>query len=85
METPPECLLCWLCRSVLPEMYATASATLRAAGYEHYELSNYALPGHRCRHNMVYWSGAPFHAFGLGAASYISGRRVSRPRQMKAY
>mmetsp|Transcript_8544 Transcript_8544/g.24527 ORF Transcript_8544/g.24527 Transcript_8544/m.24527 type:complete len:480 (-) Transcript_8544:168-1607(-) len=67
------------------EMYGEVSTFLRAAGYEHYELSNYALPGHRCRHNMVYWTGESFHAFGLGAASYIGGRRFSRPRKMLQY
>ena len=55
------------------------------AGYEHYEVSNYALPGHRCRHNEVYWRNEPYHAFGLGAASYLDHRRFSRPRQMAAY
>ena len=55
------------------------------AGYEHYEVSNYALPRHRCRHNEVYWRNEPYHAFGLGAASYLHHRRFSRPRQMAAY
>lgn len=40
----------------------------------------------RSRHNGVYWAGdAPYYAFGLGAASYLGGRRFSRPRQMGAY
>ena len=56
------------------------------AGYEHYELSNYALPGHQCRHNLTYWSGSrPFYGFGLGAASCLEGRRASRPRTMDRY
>lgn len=56
------------------------------AGYEHYELSNYALPGHQCRHNLVYWSGSrPFYGFGLGAASCLAGRRATRPRAMHQY
>ena len=67
------------------EMYRLASRTLRGAGFEHYEVSSYARPGHRCRHNQVYWSGEPFWAFGLGAASFVGGRRVTRPRKMKGY
>ena len=67
------------------DMYSEASSVLRAAGYEHYELSNYALPGHRCRHNMTYWTGGEFYAFGLGASSYLGGRRFARPRKMAAY
>lgn len=39
----------------------------------------------RCQHNQVYWGGAAYHAFGLGAASYIRQRRFSRPRSMAAY
>ncbi|KAI3430406.1 hypothetical protein D9Q98_005001 [Chlorella vulgaris] len=66
-------------------MYCQASSTLRAAGLEHYELSNYARLGHRCRHNMVYWQGLPFYALGLGSASYLQGRRFSRPKRLNAY
>ncbi|KAG2442811.1 hypothetical protein HXX76_002890 [Chlamydomonas incerta] len=67
------------------EMYGTASRLLTAAGFEHYEVSNYAKPGHRCAHNQVYWRGLPYYAFGLGAASYLRGRRFSRPARMSAY
>ncbi|CAL8464114.1 g3649 [Coccomyxa elongata] len=68
------------------DMYRTASSVLRGAGYEHYEVSNYARPGHRCKHNEVYWRGdEPYYAFGLGAASYLHSCRFSRPRQMAAY
>ncbi|GIL72807.1 hypothetical protein Vretimale_4490 [Volvox reticuliferus] len=67
------------------EMYGEASELLRAAGYEHYEVSNYARPGHRCAHNQVYWRGLPYYAFGLGAASYLAGRRFSRPTRMREY
>ncbi|KAF8067246.1 hemW [Scenedesmus sp. PABB004] len=66
-------------------MFELASSLLTAAGYEHYEISNYARPGHRSRHNQVYWACRPYHAFGLGAASYTGGRRLSRPRGMAAY
>lgn len=67
------------------DMYEEASSVLRAAGYEHYELSNYAQPGHRCRHNMAYWEQKPYYAFGVGAASYLDGRRLSRPKSMQQY
>ncbi|KAK9868242.1 hypothetical protein WJX84_003734 [Apatococcus fuscideae] len=67
------------------QMYKLASELLVDAGYEHYEVSSYALPGHRCRHNQVYWSTAPFYAFGMSAASYLGRRRITRPRSLKAY
>jgi coproporphyrinogen III oxidase-like Fe-S oxidoreductase len=49
------------------------------------QISNYAKPGHRSRHNQVYWKCQPYYAFGLGAASYTRGRRFSRPRGMQEY
>lgn len=71
-------------------MYAMASAMFRGAGYDHYELSSYALRrgehiDHRCLHNGVYWDGAGYYGFGMGAASYIGGVRVVRPRRLNAY
>jgi len=70
-------------------MYGMASGMLRGAGYGHYELSSYALrePGkdHRCVHNGVYWDGGGYYAFGMGAASYVGGVRVVRPRTLRGY
>jgi putative oxygen-independent coproporphyrinogen III oxidase len=60
-------------------------AELRAAGYGHYEISNYALPGHACRHNRVYWSGAGWWGFGMGATSAPWGERLARPRSRAGY
>lgn len=57
------------------DMYALAIDCLIAAGFEHYEVSNFARPGHRCRHNEVYWAGAEYFAAGPGAARYVAGRR----------
>jgi len=67
------------------DMYADASLLLTRAGYEHYEVSNYATPGHRSRHNQQYWRLRQYYAFGVGAASYLAGRRYSRPKGLQAY
>lgn len=57
------------------DMYAVAIDTLTAAGFEHYEVSNFARLGHRCRHNEVYWAAKSYYAAGPGAARYVDGRR----------
>ncbi|KST65905.1 radical SAM family heme chaperone HemW [Mastigocoleus testarum] len=67
------------------KMYRMAQNTLTDAGYEHYEISNYARSGHQCRHNRVYWENRPYYAFGMGAASYVEGKRFTRPRKTKEY
>jgi len=66
-------------------MYRLASQQLRAAGYQHYEISNYAQPGYQCRHNRVYWENRPFYGFGMGATSYLQGERLARPRKTREY
>jgi oxygen-independent coproporphyrinogen-3 oxidase len=58
---------------------------LAAAGYGHYEISNYALPGHASRHNRVYWSGAGWWGFGMGATAAPWGLREARPRTREGY
>jgi oxygen-independent coproporphyrinogen-3 oxidase len=50
---------------------------LARAGYEHYEISNWALPGHRCRHNLTYWECREYLALGAGAHSYVNGIRFA--------
>lgn len=67
------------------EMYRMAQRLLTEAGYEHYEISNYAKPGYQCRHNRVYWENRPFYGFGMGATSYVQGDRVARPRKTGEY
>jgi oxygen-independent coproporphyrinogen-3 oxidase len=67
------------------EMYCTAQSLLSTAGYEHYEISNYAQPSYQCRHNRVYWENRSYYAFGMGAASYLEGKRFTRPRTRKDY
>lgn len=58
---------------------------LQQAGFCRYEISNYARPGHASRHNRVYWSGAGWWGFGLGATSAPWGQRLARPRTREAY
>ncbi|MBO1066665.1 MULTISPECIES: radical SAM family heme chaperone HemW [Nostocales] len=67
------------------KMYQLGQKTLTDAGYEHYEISNYAQPGHQCQHNRVYWQNRPYYGFGMGAASYIYGKRFTRPRKTQEY
>jgi putative oxygen-independent coproporphyrinogen III oxidase len=67
------------------QMYRTAQQLLTAAGYEHYEISNYARANYRCRHNLTYWHNLPYYGFGMGAASYLEGYRFTRPRKTQEY
>jgi putative oxygen-independent coproporphyrinogen III oxidase len=67
------------------EMYRTAQQILTAAGYNHYEISNYAKSDYQCRHNLTYWHNLPYYGFGMGAASYLDGYRFTRPRKTQAY
>ncbi|MBD2346171.1 radical SAM family heme chaperone HemW [Anabaena subtropica] len=67
------------------KMYQMGQKILTGAGYEHYEISNYAKPGHQCQHNRVYWENRPYYGFGMGAASYVEGKRFTRPRKTKEY
>jgi oxygen-independent coproporphyrinogen-3 oxidase len=67
------------------DMYALTIDRLTAAGFEHYEVSNFAQPGHRSRHNETYWSGAGYFAAGPGAARYVDGIRESNHRSTTTY
>jgi oxygen-independent coproporphyrinogen-3 oxidase len=64
------------------DQYAVAMDELVAAGFDHYEISNFARPGDQCRHNHVYWSGDEYWAFGPGAARYLNGRRETNIRSV---
>ena len=57
------------------EMYATMIEQVCAAGYEHYEISNFCLPGFESRHNTKYWASEPYYGFGNSAHSYDGARR----------
>lgn len=67
------------------EMYARVMDSLASRGYEQYEISSFALPGRRSRHNQVYWSGKPYLAFGPGAARYVGGFRETNHRSVTTW
>ncbi len=59
------------------DMYEYADERLQTEGYENYEISNWALPGHQSRHNLTYWQNLPYLGMGAGAHSCFGGRRFS--------
>jgi oxygen-independent coproporphyrinogen-3 oxidase len=67
------------------DMYEAALPVLERAGYLHYELSNWARPGHRSRHNLVYWRNEAYLGCGAGAHSYVGGRRFWNVRPIERY
>ncbi len=65
-------------------MYAMLVEKLKGAGYEHYEISNFALPGKRARHNSSYWTGEKYLGLGAGAHSFNGvSRRINLPEIQK--
>ena len=66
-------------------MYHQTEQILVGAGYQRYEISNYAKPGYRCRHNCGYWRRVPYLGFGVGAATFFEGARYSNPEKMTEY
>ncbi|HEY0083672.1 MAG TPA: radical SAM family heme chaperone HemW, partial [Pyrinomonadaceae bacterium] len=71
---------------VAAEMYRLLVERTRAAGYEHYEISNFCLPGREARHNLKYWTNAPYYGFGSSAHSYDGARlRWSNERDAARY
>ena len=66
-------------------LYERAIAMLAAAGYQQYEVSNFARPGHECAHNLNYWQNGDYLGFGVGAASYRAGVRSIHTRSLSEY
>ena len=67
------------------QMYERSISLLTQAGYAHYEVSNFARPGFRSRHNQVYWRNEEYLGVGPGAVSYLGGRRYKRERLPARY
>jgi oxygen-independent coproporphyrinogen-3 oxidase len=66
-------------------LYALLRRRLRAAGFRHYEISNFAKPGHVCAHNRVYWRNGPYVALGNSAVAHRRGVRIANIRDASAY
>jgi oxygen-independent coproporphyrinogen-3 oxidase len=66
-------------------MYEETIDRLAAEGLAQYEISNFARPGHECRHNLVYWANDAYFGVGLGAARYVEGARSVNTRDLSTY
>ena len=66
-------------------MYRETEQILAQAGYERYEISNYAKKGYACRHNLVYWQGGDYLGLGLGSSSYMDGVRFHNTTDFNTY
>ena len=70
---------------VVAGMYETAREYLRDSGYEQYEISNFALVGRQCRHNINYWNRGEYLGLGPGAWSFVGDRRFSNIADVAEY
>lgn len=66
-------------------MYDSAEEALAAAGFAHYEISNWHRPGRACRHNLIYWRNQPFFGFGAGAHGATEAQRYWRVKRPADY
>lgn len=66
-------------------MYRETGRLLREAGFNRYEISNYAKPGYECRHNIGYWTRKPYLGFGIAAASFYNEVRYQKHRDLDRY
>jgi len=69
----------------IARLYRTAERALARAGYQHYEIANWASPGKRCAHNLVYWRNGEWLGLGAGAHSHLAGGRSRRPGALVSY
>ncbi len=69
----------------MAEFYEMAQGALRAAGYHHYEISNWAKPGFESKHNLKYWRREPYLGFGAGAHSFSGTERWANAHDAAAY
>ncbi len=67
------------------DQYEMAEDMLAARGYRHYEISNWALAGRECRHNLAYWKNLPYVGVGVAAHSCLDGRRFANTESLDRY
>jgi len=67
------------------QLWRNAIGYLKSAGYEHYEISSFSLPGRESRHNVKYWTFQPYSGFGPGAHSFAQGSRFSNDMSIDEY
>jgi oxygen-independent coproporphyrinogen-3 oxidase len=77
LPLPPE--------EVVIAMHETVGAVAARHGFEHYEISNYARPGHRCRHNIRYWTHEPYLGLGPSAHSFLPPERRANVADLERY
>ena len=66
-------------------MHERSLELLQTAGFEHYEISNFAKPGRRSRHNQIYWTNGEYIGLGCGASGFIDGFRYSNKDRLSDY
>ncbi len=67
------------------DMFEDAIKVLKASGYEHYEISNFAKPGKRSQHNQAYWKNEEYLGIGAGATSYLGRVRCTNVKDIPSY
>ena len=67
------------------EMYDVLRNRLTGTGFEHYEISNFAKPGHECQHNLLYWTGGDYIGCGPSAHSHMHGTRWATVADLERY
>lgn len=67
------------------KMYETICKTLKRAGYNHYEVSNFAKKGYESKHNLTYWNNEEYYGFGVGASGYCAAVRYENTKSLTEY
>jgi len=67
------------------QLFEETRSFLQSRGFAHYEISNFALPGYECLHNLNYWRGGEYLGLGPAAASHLNGRRFKNRANLDAY